>query len=365
MPEEEGVRAQPAAVRLRSALTLRNVVLGVAALLLLALPLLTDDNNILTTAVLLFIIATLASSWNIVGGFAGQISLGHAAFFGIGALFTRLLWMQGAPFLISFLAGGVAATVAAFILGFPGLRLKGIYFAIGTLALAEAIRITVGNVLPRVTALPAELLREYDLTSRYYLSLAVLILSTAVTYYLTRSKLGLGMMTIREDEGAARAIGVNTFQYKLIAFSLSAALAGLAGGSFAYFHASYYPSLPFSPEWTFDALIVSFVGGVGTLVGPLLGAVFFVFLQDLVQELLPANLAGIHLLIFGILFVLVVLLLPGGLLEVWDKVRHGRTGHWWASRQRRAQPETDTSEKDTVTVNQPGDHRDSRPTPLP
>ena len=364
MSEGERVRVEALSVRLRSALTLKNVLLGVVALALLLLPLLTNDNNILTTAVLLFIIAALASSWNIVGGFAGQISLGHAAFFGIGALFTRLLWMQGVPFLISFLAGGVTATVAAFILGFPGLRLKGIYFAIGTLALAEAIRITVASLLPRVTALPAELLRDYDLASRYYLSLAVLLLSTAVTFYLTRSKLGLGMMTIREDEGAASAIGVNTFQYKLIAFSLSAALAGLAGGSFAYFHASYYPSLPFSPEWTFDALIVSFVGGVGTLVGPLLGAIFFVFLQDLVQELLPANMAGVHLLIFGILFVLVVLLLPGGLLEAWDKVRHGRIRH--IGRGRAPQPRTDALEKDTVSVTTPpGDHRDSRPTSLP
>lgn len=295
----------------------------VVALLLIALPLVVRDDAMLTTAVLMFIIAALAVSWNIVGGFAGQISLGHAAFFGIGALVTRLLWMQDVPFFASFLAGGLAAAVAALILGFPGLRLHGIYFAIGTLALAEAIRITVGSVFPRVTALPADLLRSYSLISRYYLSLGVLALTVAVSYYLTRSKPGLGMMVVREDEGAARAIGVNVFAHKLAAFTISAGLAGLAGGSFAFFHVSYYPSLPFSPEWTFDALIVTFVGGIGTLVGPLVGAVFFVLVQDFVQDALPAAFVGAHLLIFGVLFIVVVLLLPGGFMEAWERVRRG------------------------------------------
>lgn len=287
---------------------------------LLILPLVVDDDNLLTTSILIFIIAALSSSWNIVGGFAGQINLGHAAFFGVGSLVTRLLWLQGTPFAFSFLAGGLAAAVTALILGYPGLRLKGLYFAIGTLALAEAIRITVGNVLPRVSALPIESLRGYSLASRYYLSLGVLLLTVAVSYTLTRSKLGLGMMTVREDEEAARAIGVDAFVHKLSAFVISATLAGLAGGSFAFFHVSYYPSLPFSPEWTFDALIVAFVGGIGTLVGPLIGALFFVLAQDL----LAARLVGIHLLLFGILFVLVVLLLPGGMMEAWERLRERR-----------------------------------------
>lgn len=284
---------------------------------LLTLPLLFNNNKFLTTAIILFVIAALSSSWNIVGGFAGQINLGHAAFFGIGSLVTRQLWLQGWPFFVSFLAGGIAAAVAALILGYPALRLRGIYFAIGTLALAEAIRITVGNVLPGISALPATILRERTLVSRYYLSLSVLLLTVAVSYYLMHSKLGLGMLTVREDEDAARAIGVNIFLHKLLAFVISAGLAGLAGSSFAFFHVSYYPSLTFSPEWTFDALIVVFVGGVGTLVGPLIGSVFFVLLRDV----LAANLAGIHLLIFGILFVLVVLLLPGGLVEAWERLQ--------------------------------------------
>lgn len=298
----------------------RRILPPIIVAALLILPLVVDDDNLLTTSILIFVVAALSSSWNIIGGFAGQINLGHAAFFGVGSLVTRLLWLQGTPFAISFLAGGLAAAITALILGYPGLRLKGLYFAIGTLALAEAIRITVGNILPRVSALPAESLRGYSLSSRYYLSFGVLLLTVAVSYYLARSKLGLGMMTVREDEEAARAIGVNVFVHKLSAFVISATLAGLAGGSFAFFHVSYYPSLPFSPEWTFDALIVAFVGGIGTLVGPLIGALFFVLAQDL----LAARLVGIHLLLFGILFVLVVLLLPGGMMEAWERLQERR-----------------------------------------
>lgn len=293
------------------------ILVGGVIVALLILPQVIDNDKTLTIAILTFLVAALASSWNIVGGFAGQISLGHAAFFGIGSLVTRLLWLQGLPLALCILVSCLAAAVAAVIIGFPGLRLKGIYFSIGTLALAEAIRITVGNQLPRVSALPTEALRNYSLDSRYYLTFAVLVLTTAVSYWLTRTKLGLGMMSVREDEDAARAIGVNVFRHKMVAFAVSAALAGLAGGSFAYFHVSYYPSLAFSPEWTFDALIVTFVGGVGTVVGPLVGAVFFVLIRDV----LAANLVGIHLLVFGILFVIVVLLLPGGLMEAWDRYR--------------------------------------------
>ncbi len=297
----------------------RNQIIAAGGILavLLLLPLVIDNDKTMTIAILTFIIAALAASWNIAGGFAGQVSLGHAAFFGIGSLLTRYLWLEGAPLLLSTLASGLAAALAAIILGFPGLRLKGIYFSIGTLALAEAVRITVGNLLPGVSALPAVALRTYGLESRYYLALAVLLLTTAVSYWLTFSRLGLGMMSVREDEDAARAIGVNVFWHKLAAFTISAALAGLAGSSFAYFHVSYYPSLAFSPEWTFDAIIVTFVGGVGTVVGPLVGALFFV----LVRDVLAANLVGFHLLIFGVLFIVVVLLLPGGLMEIWERYR--------------------------------------------
>jgi branched-chain amino acid transport system permease protein len=140
----------------------------------------------------------------------------------------------------------------------------------------------------------------------------VLALIVAVTYWLNRSKIGLGMKAVREDEAAARSIGINVLLHRLAAFVLSAGLAGLVGATFAFYHPSYYPSLPFGAEWTFDALLVAFVGGIGSLSGPLVGAAFFVLIRDV----LASSLVQIHLIIFGVIFILVVLVLPGGIVEI-------------------------------------------------
>lgn len=288
---------------------------------LLALPLLPFEmNSILTLLISLFLIASLASSWNILAGLVGRVNLGHAAFFGLGSLATRQLWLELEwHFIPSFAAGGIVAAIAAVLLGIPALRLKGIYFSVGTLALAEALRLTVNTTLPRVSRLPGPALRSYETAPRYYLALIVLVVIVASVYWLRRSKLGLGMIAVREDEEAARSIGVNVFQHTLSAFILSAFFAGITGGVFAYFHVSYYPSLTFGPEWTFEALLVTFVGGIGTLAGPLVGAVFFVFTSEVLSS--NPDLLNIHLIIFGVLFIGVVLLLPGGIVEIIDQLK--------------------------------------------
>jgi branched-chain amino acid transport system permease protein len=270
-----------------------------------------DDMNLL---VLVLIFGTLAASWNIAGGYAGLVNLGHAAFFGLGALTTRLLWLNGTlPLGLSVLAGGLAASALALLLGVPALRLRGIYFAVGTLAMAEALRLTVGNILSGVSALPGPLLRSYDLVPRYYLALGIFLVTMASTYFLMRSRAGLGILASREDEEAAQAIGIDVFRHKLLAFVLSTFFAGLAGSSFAFYHVSYYYVFPFGAEWTFDALLMTFVGGVGTLAGPFVGAAFFVVVRDV----LSTGIADFHLIVFGVLFILVVLVLPGGIIEIW------------------------------------------------
>jgi branched-chain amino acid transport system permease protein len=293
------------------------ILLGVALAFVPSLPFGTKNN--LDLLIALFTVASLASSWNILAGFVGRINLGHVAFFGLGALTTRQLWLEYEWGLIpAFILGGLVAAAAATIVGVPALRLKGIYFSVGTLAMAEALRLTVSTNLPRVSRLPGPMLRGYDITPRYYLSLAVLALIVAIVFWLRRSKLGLGMMAIREDEEAARSIGINVLSHSLLAFILSAFLAGLVGGTFAFFHVSYYPSLTFGPVWTFDALLVTFVGGIGTLGGPLIGAVFFVLARDI----LASNLVNFHLIIFGIIFIVVVLALPGGFVDVLARLAH-------------------------------------------
>jgi branched-chain amino acid transport system permease protein len=301
----------------------RRRAIGWAAVLLLAfaalalLPLLLHRDDILNFVFLILLSVTLAESWNIVAGYAGQVNLGHAAFFGLGALVARMLWVRGVPIVFAMGAGAVVATAFALCIGVAAFRLRGAYFAIGTLALGEILRSTVGNVFPEISTLPTASIAAYQLSHRYYLALALATVSVSAVAVLAASRLGLGMQAIREDQEAAEASGVGALTLKLTALALSTGLAGLAGGLFAYYYISYYPSHPFGPQWTFDALLMTFIGGVGTVHGPILGAVLYVFLK----EYLAVRWVDFHVLIFGVLFILIVLLLPGGLADAVGRLR--------------------------------------------
>jgi branched-chain amino acid transport system permease protein len=296
---------------------------GWAALILFAvialalLPLLVRREDVLNSVFLVLLSITLAQSWNIVAGYAGQVNLGHAAFFGLGALVARALWTGGTPILPAMVAGAVVAMAFGLLIGVAAFRLRGAYFAIGTLALGEILRTTVSNILPEISTLPSTSITAYRLSLRYYVALALAVSSVAAVAALANSRLGLGMQAIREDEEAAEASGVGALGLKLTALALSTGLAGLAGGLFAYYHISYYPSHPFGPHWTFDALLMTFIGGVGTIHGPILGAVLYVLLK----EYLAVHWVDFHLLVFGTLFVAIVLLLPGGLVQAAQRAR--------------------------------------------
>jgi branched-chain amino acid transport system permease protein len=297
---------------------MRSILGGVlTAFAFAVLPLIAARDDMLNLGIQIFLAVALAQSWNLLGGYAGQITLGHAAFFGLGALITRVLWVDGASLFLALAAGLLVATLFGLLIGGPAFRLRGAYFAIGTLALAEILRISVGNLMPQISTIPAAALASYSLVPRYYLALALAVLCVAVVSVLVKSRVGLGMRAVREDEAAAEASGVGALRHKLLAMALSSALTGLTGGVFAFYHVSYYPQHAFSPTWTFDAVLMAFIGGVGTIHGPVLGALFYVILK----EILAVQLVELHLLIFGALFVLVVLFLPGGLVEAWSRIR--------------------------------------------
>ena len=192
----------------------------------------------------------------------------------------RTLWLGGAHFLIALLIAGSAAALSALIIGVPTFRLRGVYFSIGTLAFAEALRLTVSNVLPNISTMPVQEIAQYELNTRYYLALGIALLTLATTYAILRSRLSLGLFAIREDEEAAQATGVRPAYHKLVASSISGFFAGLAGAVFAFHQVSYYPAAAFGAHWTFDALLITFVGGLGTLLGPVVGALFFVLLRE-------------------------------------------------------------------------------------
>jgi branched-chain amino acid transport system permease protein len=303
------------------ALTARGELGWAVSLLVLTvlalLPLLTHRDDILNFVFLVLLSVALAESWNILAGYAGQVNLGHAAFFGLGALVTRTLWIRGTPILPAMAAGAVVAMAFSLLIGAAAFRLRGAYFAIGTLALGEILRTTVGNLFPEISTLSAASIAAYRLSHRYYLALGLATVSVAAVAALASSRIGLGMQAIREDEEAAEASGVGALRIKLTALGVSTGLAGLAGGLFAYYLISYYPSHPFGPQWTFDALLMTFIGGVGTVLGPILGAALYVFLK----EYLAVRWVDFHLLIFGALFVLIVLLLPGGLVQAGARAR--------------------------------------------
>ena len=302
---------------------------------LIAVPQWTTNSSVLNLLFLVFLFLTLSQSWNILGGFAGQISLGHAAFFGIGALVMRTLWLGGEislgsvkfslggmDFFIAMPVAGAAAALCALVVGIPTFRLRGVYFSIGTLALAEAMRITVANAMPLVSTMPGKFIGTYDLSQRYYVALAVVLMTMLAAFFLLRSRWSLGWFAIREDEEAAQATGVRLLWHKLAASGISSFFAGLAGATFAFQQVSYYHYAALSPTWTFDPLLITFVGGVGTLFGPVLGALFFVY----VREQLALALGNLNIIIFGILFIVVVLALPGGLMDLWERARKWQRG---------------------------------------
>jgi branched-chain amino acid transport system permease protein len=293
-----------------------SILMLILAIIVMALlPLVIKKDSTINLLILVLLYMTIASSWNILGGYTGQTNLGHAAFFGTGSVITRLMWIGGVPFLPSFLIGGLAAVALALLIGIPAFKLRGVYFAIGTLALAQILNITVGNILPEMSYNPA--LADYQLVPRYYLFLGLAIVTIGSAYLLVNSRLGLGMMAVREGEDAAESLGISALKHKLIALSASAFFAGLVGGAFAYYHVSYYLNMPFSPEWTFDPMMMAYIGGTGTIIGPIVGSIFFVG----IKQLLVWNAGEYHLIIFGTLFILIVLFLPGGLVEVWQKIQ--------------------------------------------
>jgi len=301
----------------------RLSLIGAFLLILVAVPLFVKRNDILTWITFTLIYITLSQSWNIIGGYCGQQNLGHAAFFGIGALLTRYVWLAGVPLPAAMLLGALAACIFAIIIGFPAFRLKGVYFIIGTLVMAEILKMIFDTILPRANVLPSRMLGAYSLVPRYYLSLIIAVLTVTIVLWISRSKLGLGLLSIREDEDAAEALGVNTQKNKLVAFMISTFLAGLAGGVYAYYAVAAQPGYLFAAVWTFDAVIIVFVGGMGTIMGPIIGSVFFVLLKQLLSLYLPG---GMHVLVFGILFIIVVLFFPGGLIGLIEKLRRTKEG---------------------------------------
>jgi branched-chain amino acid transport system permease protein len=292
--------------------------------LLLALPAVLSSYAI-SVFILIFFYAFLGQAWNIVGGYAGQLSLGHAAFVGIGAYTAALLARDAGitPWLGMFVGGALAALLGA-VIGYLGFRfgLRGFYFALLTVAFAEIARIVTANMELTGGAVGFYITftgdpREFQFASNrphYYIALALMLLATGVAAWIERHRFGVYLSALREDEGASEALGVNTFKYKMLAIVVSAFITGMGGTFYAFYYLSLQPNTVFGIPLSVEITIRPIVGGAGTLLGPILGSFLLTPLAELSRAYFSTGgLTGVHLIVYGVLLIAVVLFLPQGI----------------------------------------------------
>lgn len=295
----------------------------VALVFCIVFPTLFPGASVLNIALLTLMYVGLASSWNILGGFAGYISLGASAFFGIGAytlglILEHLIHMSGGygPFALVPLAGIIAALVAIPI-GLVALRTRHAVFATVTIAIMFVFQLLATN-LSNITGgsaglgypVPTWTGNFYD-KPFYYAMLVVAVIAVLVAWLVRRSGLGLGLLAIRDDEDKAEALGVPTWRYKMWAFVLSAFVAGMVGAVYGYYVTYIYPQFVVDPLISIGAALMAFLGGSGTLIGPVLGALIL----EPAQLELGFHVNGqIYLILYGAVFLAVILLMPRGMV---------------------------------------------------
>ncbi|RTL55229.1 MAG: branched-chain amino acid ABC transporter permease [Bradyrhizobiaceae bacterium] len=291
-------------------------VLLVSALIVAVLPF-TATNYVLRLSTIAFMYIALASSWNIVGGFLGYPSFATAAFFGIGAYGSAILRTSFSLSLpVGWIAGAIAAAIFALVVGPAILRLRGHYFAVASLVLAAVLREIV-NSATSITGggmglnIPATGMGDVDVQTRlYYVSmLATALLAVAIAAAIWHSRLGWAMRCIEQNEDASIVLGVNTLAAKVAGFAVSALLGGLVGAIYATWIGYIDPSDAFDDLLSIKPIVMAFIGGVGTIFGPVAGALIFLLLEELVWR----NVLNFHAGILGIIIVVLLVFLPGGL----------------------------------------------------
>ncbi len=302
----------------------------VAVILLLAYPWLFQGAFMQRLGALVLLSAVGASAWNILGGYAGQISVGHSVFYGIGAYMPLLFYrLWEAPPLLGVPAAIVVSLAVATLIGFPTFRLVGHYFSMATIAVAELVRIVVSNwdfVGAAIGLMgPATSRTVFDLSFKssvpyYYLFLAVLAVVLGVTWQFGRSRMGYYLRAIKAGERAARSLGVPVRRYKLFALLLSAGFTAIAGSLYALMVGFIDPDSGFGLLVSVDMIIIAALGGAGTLLGPLLGAVILVPLREFTNSAFGGSGSGLTYILFGGIIMVLSRFEPGGLMEIGRRV---------------------------------------------
>jgi branched-chain amino acid transport system permease protein len=304
-----------------------RVALGIVAALVLALPLAVHSAFAIDIFIRVLLFSFVGVAWNLMGGYAKQLSLGHAAYFGLGAYTSTILLIRfGVSPWLGMVAGGIVAMLASLPIGALCFRLRGPYFAIATIATAQVLMLLFlkfrdfawgaeGTTMPNLGDAP--LMMQFDAKAAYYyVALGLLVIGLAVTYRIERSFIGYYLVAVGEDEDAAEAVGVDALRMKRLIYMISAFLTALAGTFYVQYIYFIDPNTAFSFNVSVEAALVSIVGGIGTLWGPVVGTVLLESTSALLQSWLGGGHGGVQLTVYSLILIAVILWRPSGLLGV-------------------------------------------------
>ena len=304
------------------------ILLLVSAAVMLAAPFFITSKFYIDVLTLIFFTAYIGQSWNILGGYAGQFSFGGVMFFGTGAYTSSILLTTfGIPPIIGIVFAVIAGALLGFIVGFMSFRsgLKGSYFALITLAFAELLRVlansvefTGGGVGLFLTYAPG--LKDLQFktpTGFYYFALLLMLISIVIALWLERSRFGAQLVAIRENEEAAEALGINTLKCKIYAIMIMGAMGGAAGTFYAQKYLYLDPPIAYSIHLSVEMLLVTIVGGMGTVFGPLIGAFVLHIVNEIARHFIDTP--GLSLIVYGVILIVIISYLPNGLIGLFRK----------------------------------------------
>jgi len=298
---------------------------AIVAALLAAFPCLGPEVYYLSFMFSVFMYVILASSWNLIGGYAGYLSFGHAAFFGIGAFATAktaaFFELSPLPTLLASLPAGILAALVALIIGYPCLKIRGPYFAVVTLCFGFVVELAVKNIeflggAEGIWMQFMDLPEKMSRTIMYEAMLLLAVITLGAAWWLGNSRLGAGLRAVRADEEGAAPMAIPTAKIKIQAFVLSAFFPGVAGGLFAYYLTYIHPDVVFNINISILIVLMAMFGGGGTWLGPIIGAVILTVVNEGLSTFAQAEIARI---IYGALFIVVTIFMPNGILDFFRK----------------------------------------------